>query len=285
MAIIMDGRLVSDFLLRDVAHEVELLKAKGVLPKLVVVLVGKDPASEIYVQKKEDACQTVGILSEVLRFPDTITQEELLKKIDELNNDKSVNGFIVQVPLPKHIDTPLIMKAINPYKDVDGFHAYNVGKMVISKEFEDLTPCTPQGVIKMLEYYNVDLAGKNVTVIGRSSSVGKPVANMLINRDATVTVCHSRTKNLFKFTGDADLIIVAVGRPKFLTLDMIKDGAIIVDVGINRMDDGKVVGDVDFESVSKKASMITPVPGGVGPMTVACLLLNTVKASKKQLSI
>ncbi|MFA5792317.1 MAG: bifunctional 5,10-methylenetetrahydrofolate dehydrogenase/5,10-methenyltetrahydrofolate cyclohydrolase [Candidatus Gracilibacteria bacterium] len=285
MATIMDGRRVSDSLLKEIKADVEGLKARGILPKLVVVLVGEDPASKVYVQKKEEACHLVGILSEIIRLPDTITQDELLKKVIELNNDKSVNGFIIQVPLPAQIDTPKIMKAIDPYKDVDGFHAYNIGKMVISKEFEDLAPCTPMGIIKILEYYKVDVTGMDVTVIGRSNSVGKPIANMLMNRDATVSVCHSRTKNLSKFTSEADLVIVAVGRPKFLTADMVKEGVIVVDVGINRTLDGKLVGDTDFDEISKKASMITPVPGGVGPMTVACLLLNTIKATRKQLSL
>lgn len=285
MATIMDGRKVSDSLLEKIKSEVEELKARGILPKLVVILVGDDPASQVYVQKKDDACKKVGILSEIIRLPESTGQGELLKIIDGLNHDKSVNGFIVQVPLPAQIDTPKIMKAIDPYKDVDGSHAYNVGKMMISKEFEDLAPCTPLGIIRMLEYYKIDVSGMNSVVIGRSNSVGKPIANMLINRDATVTVCHSRTKNVSKFTSDADLVIVAVGRPKFLTKDMVKDGAIVVDVGINRMPDGKLIGDCDFDEVEKKASLISPVPGGVGPMTVACLLENTLKATRKQLSI
>jgi methylenetetrahydrofolate dehydrogenase (NADP+)/methenyltetrahydrofolate cyclohydrolase len=277
----MDGRKVSDSLLTEVKGRVDEMKASGILPKLTVVVVGEDPASQVYVKMKENACKKTGILSERISLPAEITQEELLKKVEELNNDASVNGFIVQVPLPAHIDTPKIMKAINPYKDVDGFTAYNVGKMVISKEFEDLAPCTPLGIIKILEFYGYDVAGKDVCVIGRSDIVGKPVASMLINRDATVTVCHSRTKNLLKYTLEADLIIIAIGKPKFLKADMVKEGAVIVDVGINRMEDGSLTGDADYDDLFKKVAMITPVPGGIGPMTVACLLLNTVRAAEK----
>lgn len=278
----MDGRAVSDSLLSEVKGRVDEMKARSILPKLTVVLVGDDPASQVYVKMKENACKKTGILSERISLPAETTQEELLMKVEELNKDASVNGFIVQVPLPAHIDTPKIMKAINPYKDVDGFTAYNVGKMVISKKFEDLAPCTPLGIIKILEFYGYDVAGKDVCVIGRSDIVGKPVASMLLNRDATVTICHSRTKNLLKFTREADLVVIAIGKPKFLKADMVKEGAVIVDVGINRMEDGTLVGDADYDELFGKVSMITPVPGGVGPMTVACLLLNTVKAAGKE---
>jgi len=278
----MDGRAVSDSLLSEVKNRVSEMKTRGILPKLTVVLVGEDPASQVYVRMKENACKKTGVLSERISLPAETTQEELLKKVEELNCDASVNGFIVQVPLPAHIDTPKIMKAINPYKDVDGFTAYNVGKMVISKEFEDLAPCTPLGIIKILEFYGYDVVGKDVCVIGRSDIVGKPVANMLINRDATVTICHSRTKNLLKYSAEADLIIIAIGKPKFLKADMVKEGAVIVDVGINRTTDGSLVGDADYDELLGKVAMITPVPGGVGPMTVACLLLNTARAAEAQ---
>lgn len=282
MAQILDGRAVSDSLLAEVSQEVEALKSKGVSPKLVVVVVGEDPASAVYVGKKEEACKKVGMLSERVALPDSITQEELLKKIDELNKDASVTGMIVQLPLPAGIEAPLVIKAIDPYKDVDGFHAYNVGKMFLSKDFEDMAPCTPKGITKILDFYKIDVAGMDAVVIGRSNIVGKPMTAMLLNRDATVTCCHSRTKDLGRFTRTADLVVVAVGRPKFLQADMVKEGAIVIDVGMHRMEDGKLCGDADLESMKDKVAAYTPVPGGVGPMTVACLLMNTVTAAKKQ---
>ncbi|MFA6023618.1 MAG: bifunctional 5,10-methylenetetrahydrofolate dehydrogenase/5,10-methenyltetrahydrofolate cyclohydrolase [Candidatus Gracilibacteria bacterium] len=260
----------------------ERLKAQGVFTKLVVVVVGEDPASQVYVGKKEEACKRVGMLSERVALPAESTQEEVLKKIDELNKDPSVTGMIVQLPLPSHMDAPVVIKAIDPYKDVDGFHAYNVGKMFLSKDFEDLASCTPKGITKILDFYGIDVKGMDCTVIGRSNIVGKPMVAMLINRDATVSCCHSRTKNLLKYTQEADLIVVAVGKPKFLTADMVKEGAIVVDVGMHRMEDGKLCGDADLEGMKDKVSAYTPVPGGVGPMTVACLLMNTVTAAKKQ---
>lgn len=282
MATLLDGRIVSDSILSEVTKEVNELKKRGISPKLVVVMIGENPASQVYVKKKQEACEKAGILSEQVLLPEEVTQEELLKKIEELNKDPAVTGMIVQLPLPKHIEEPKVIKAINPYKDVDGFHAYNVGKMFLSKEFEDMAPCTPKGITKILEHYGIDVTGMDCTVIGRSNIVGKPMAVMLLNRGATVSACHSRTKNLLKYTADADLIVVAVGKPKFLTADMIKEGAIVIDVGINRLPNGKLVGDADFDGLKDKVSAITPVPGGVGPMTVACLLLNTVTAAKKQ---
>lgn len=282
MAQILDGRAVSDSLLAEVSQEIEALKSKGISPKLVVIVVGEDPASAVYVGKKEEACKKVGMLSERVALPSSISQEELLKKIDELNKDVTVTGMIVQLPLPKGIDAPLVIKAIDPYKDVDGFHAYNVGKMFLSKDFEDMSPCTPKGITKILDFYKIDVAGMDAVVIGRSNIVGKPMTAMLLNRDATVTCCHSRTKNLLKYTKEADLVVVAVGRPKFLTADMVKEGAIVIDVGMHRMEDGKLCGDADLESMKDKVAAYTPVPGGVGPMTVACLLMNTVTAAKKQ---
>lgn len=285
MKTLLDGRVVSDSLLTEVTKEVAALKSRGILPKLVVLVVGENPASQVYVRKKEEACAKVGIVSERVAMPETVSQEELLAKIDALNKDASVTGMIVQLPLPKHIEEPKVIKAIDPYKDVDGFHAYNVGKMFLSKDFEDLSPCTPKGIIKILEFYKIDVSGMDAVVIGKSNIVGKPMTMMLLNRGATVTTCHSRTKNLSKFTKDADLIVVAVGKPNLLTADMVKEGAIVVDVGMNRLEDGKLVGDVDFEGLKDKVSAMTPVPGGVGPMTVACLLESTVTAAKKQASL
>lgn len=282
MAQVLDGRAVSDSLLAEVSREIEALKTKGISPKLVVIVVGDDPASQVYVGKKEEACKKVGMLSERVVLPATATQGEILEKIEELNKDASVTGMIVQLPLPDGIDAPVMIKAIDPYKDVDGFHAYNVGKMFLSKDFEDMAPCTPKGITKILDFYKIDVKGMDCVVIGRSNIVGKPMMTMLLNRDATVTCCHSRTKNLLKYTKEADLVVVAVGKAKFLTADMVKEGAIVIDVGIHRGDDGKLCGDVDLESMKDKVSAYTPVPGGVGPMTVACLLMNTVTAAKKQ---
>ena len=232
-------------------------------------------------KNKEAACEKVGIESLRIDLSDSVTQEEILAKIEELNGDSSVNGLIVQLPLPPHIDYPKILKAIDPRKDVDGFHAYNMGKMLLDKDFEDLAPCTPKGMIKMLEYYKIDVAGMDAVVIGKSNIVGKPMAMMLANRGAAVTICHSKTKDVSRFTREADLVVVAVGKAGFLKSDMVKNGAVILDVGINRVD-GKVVGDVDFAEVEQVAGAISPVPGGVGPMTVAVLLANTVTAAKKQ---
>lgn len=285
MATILDGRKVSDSLLEKVKNEVEILKKHGVNPKLVVVVVGNDSASAVYVGKKQEACGKVGILSQKISLPEETSQDELLGIIERLNGDNSVNGVIVQMPLPRHMNPNVVIKAINPYKDVDGFHAYNIGKMFIDKDFEDMSPCTPKGITKILDFYGIDVSGMDCLVIGRSNIVGKPMGVMLLNRNATVTMAHSKTKDLKKYSTQADLVVVAVGKAKFLTADMVKEGVILIDVGMNRGPDGKLCGDSDFEEVSKKASMITPVPGGVGPMTVACLLENTVTAAKKQNSI
>ncbi len=285
MATLLDGRAVSDSLLAQVQRDVEELKEKGVLPKLVVLFVGENPASQVYVRKKQEACEKVGMLSEKLVLPDTISQDELVAVIERLNHDSEVHGMILQLPIPAHLDAPKIIKTIDPSKDVDGFQAYNVGKMFLSAEFENMSPCTPKGITKILEYYKIDVAGMNAVVIGRSNIVGKPMGMMLLNRDATVTICHSKTKDLAKFTREADLLVAAVGRPKFVTADMVKEGAIVIDVGMHRTEDSKLCGDVDFDSVEPKVSMITPVPGGVGPMTVACLLMNTVTAARKQVTL
>lgn len=282
MPLLLDGRVVSDALLSQLKEEVHALNKKGISPKLVVIVVGEDPASQVYIRKKEEACAKVGILSERIALPAETNQEELLEKIEKLNEDPVVSGMIVQLPLPEGINPSLVIKAINPYKDVDGFQAYNLGKMFLNAAFEDMAPCTPKGIIKILEYYEIDVKGMDTVVIGRSNIVGKPMAIMLLNRDATVTCCHSRTKNLLKYTKVADMIVVAVGKPHFLTADMVKKGAIVIDVGMHRMEDGKLSGDADLEAMKDKLSAYTPVPGGVGPMTVACLLMNTVTAAKKQ---
>ncbi len=280
MAQLLDGRIVAQTLLSSVEEDVRTLKSQGILPKLVVVVVGNVAASEVYVNHKIKACQQVGVESEVRAFEESITQEEMVSEIEALNRDESVHGFIVQLPLPAHLEVPKLMKAIDPKKDADGFHAYNMGKMLLDKSFEDLAPCTPKGIIELLNFYKIDVAGMNAVVIGRSNIVGKPMAAMLLNRDATVSICHSRTKNVSSFTKDADLIVVAVGRPGFLTADMVSEKAIVIDVGIHRVD-GKLVGDADFASLEPKVKAITPVPGGVGPLTVACLLRNAVTSAKK----
>lgn len=282
MPILLDGRVVSDALLTQVEKDVEDLKKSNVFPKLVVLVVGEDPASQVYVRKKEEACQKVGIQSERIALAADASQEEVLAVIDRLNNDATVSGMIVQLPLPTQINPSLVIKTIRPEKDVDGFQAYNLGKMFLSQEFENMAPCTPKGITKILEYYDIDVSGMDAVVIGRSNIVGKPMTTMLLNRDATVTCCHSRTKNVSKYTKDADLIVVAVGKPGFLSPDMVKEGAIVIDVGMNRTEDGKLVGDADLEGMKDKLKAYTPVPGGVGPMTVACLLMNTVTAAKKQ---
>jgi len=282
---LLDGKVVSEALYSRLQGEVAALKEKGIHPRLVIILVGDDQASLAYVRSKRKASERVGIIAEVLTYkPDDLTTQKLIAKIHELNLDKSVNGILVQLPLPAHIFTPEILKAIDPKKDVDGFTAYNLGKMFISKDFEDLAPCTPLGVIRMLEYYGILFEGRNAVVVGASNIVGKPMAAMLLNRRATVTVCNSRTKNLAAHTKKADLLVVAVGKIGLISADMVKKGAIVVDVGINRDENGKLVGDVDFDGVSKKASFISPVPGGVGLMTVACLMENVFKATVKQLN-
>jgi methylenetetrahydrofolate dehydrogenase (NADP+)/methenyltetrahydrofolate cyclohydrolase len=274
---ILDGKSLSEKLIDSVKGKAAKLK-----PKLAVVMVGEDPASLVYVRNKKRACERAGIEYEELKFPTSITQDKLLKEIDKLNNDDSVNGFIVQIPLPEHIYLPEVIKAIDPQKDVDGFHAYNIGKMFLGPEFEDLPPATPFGVVKLLDYYDIPIQGKEVVVVGRSNIAGKPISVMMLNRDATVTTCHRFTKDLASHTRRADILIVAVGKRNLITADMVKEGVVIVDIGTNKKEDGKLCGDVDFENVGKKASYITPVPGGVGPMTVAALILNTVRATERQ---
>lgn len=274
---ILDGKALSEELIDSVKDEATKLK-----PKLAVILVGEDPASLIYTKNKKRACERVGIDYIERRFPAAITQEELIEEIEDINQDSAINGMIVQLPLPDHIYIPEIIRAIDPKKDVDGFHAYNIGKMFLSPEFEDLPPATPLGIVKLLDHYNISIQGKEVVVVGHSNIVGKPISVMMLNRNATVTTCHIYTKDLASHTKRADILIVAVGKPNLITADMVKKGAVVVDVGMNRAEDGKLCGDVDFENVSKIAGYITPVPGGAGPMTVAALILNTVHAAKRQ---
>ena len=275
---ILDGKAVSLKVKESVKVRADELKKFGVEPTLAVVLVGEDKASQTYVRAKEKACNEYGIKSVAHRLSENTTQNELLALINVLNLDDSIHGILVQLPLPKHIDTNVVLAAIDPRKDVDGFHAVNVGKLVSG--LDGFVPCTPLGVMEILKEYGLDVAGLNAVVIGRSNIVGKPMANLLLNASATVTVTHSKTKNLKEICKNADLIVAAIGKPFFLKADMIKEGAVVVDVGINRLDDGRLVGDVDFEEVAPKCSYITPVPGGVGPMTIAMLLNNTILAAQ-----
>ena len=276
---LLDGKALSVQLIDSVKEKVASFK-----PTLAVILVGNHPASLTYVKNKKNACEQAGIKYVEFHFPETTSQKEVLHKIEQLNNDPSINGMIVQLPLPEHIYVPEVIRAIDPAKDVDGFHAYNLGKMFLSPEFEDLPPATPFGIVKLLDHYNIQIQGKEVVVVGHSNIVGKPISIMMLNRNATVTTCHIYTQNLAEHTRRADILIVAVGKEKLITADMVKEGVIVVDVGINRRQDGSLCGDVDFEEISKKASYITPVPGGVGPMTIAALILNTVRATERQKS-
>lgn len=275
---ILDGKAVSLKVKESVKVRADELKKFGIEPTLAVVLVGEDKASQTYVRAKEKACNEYGIKSVAHRLSENTTQNELLALINVLNLDDSIHGILVQLPLPKHIDTNVVLAAIDPRKDVDGFHAVNVGKLVSG--LDGFVPCTPLGVMEILKEYDIEVAGLNAVVIGRSNIVGKPMANLLLNASATVTVTHSKTKNLKEICKNADLIVAAIGKPFFLKADMVKEGAVVVDVGINRLDDGRLVGDVDFEEVAPKCSYITPVPGGVGPMTIAMLLNNTILAAQ-----
>lgn len=279
---ILDGKAVSLKVKESVKVRADELKKFGVEPTLAVVLVGEDKASQTYVRAKEKACNEYGIKSVAHRLSENTTQNELLALINVLNLDDSIHGILVQLPLPKHINTNVVLAAIDPRKDVDGFHAVNVGKLVSG--LDGFVPCTPLGVMEILKEYGIDVAGLNAVVIGRSNIVGKPMANLLLNASATVTVTHSKTKNLKEICKNADLIVAAIGKPFFLKADMVKDGAVVVDVGINRLDDGRLVGDVDFDEVAPKCSYITPVPGGVGPMTIAMLLNNTILAAQAKIA-
>jgi methylenetetrahydrofolate dehydrogenase (NADP+)/methenyltetrahydrofolate cyclohydrolase len=276
-AAIMDGKAVSALVRQEVKERAALLASKGVKPGLAVVLVGDDPASQVYVRQKEKACDKVGFASFMRYLPASTDERELLDLIDGLNSDPAVHGILVQLPLPKHIDKDRVAEAIGPEKDVDGFHPINVGRLTLG--IETMEPCTPKGIVYLLEHYGIDIEGKRAVVVGRSNIVGKPVSILLLSRNATVTVCHSRTKDLPSVTRQADILVAATGKPKMITSSMVKDGAVVVDVGITRTQSG-LIGDVDFDAVKEMASYITPVPGGIGPMTIAMLLLNTLKAAE-----
>ena len=277
---LIDGKALSQKIKDNIKNEVIELEKEGIVPGLAVILVGNDPASETYVNMKEKSCKEVGFYSIAHKMPDTITQEEILETIKMINNNPRIDGILVQLPLPKHIDTTAILEAIDPAKDVDGFHPYNVGKLV--ENLDSFAACTPVGVMEMFKEYNIDLEGKDVCVVGASNIVGKPMAALLLNANATVTVTHIYTKDLASHTKKADIVIVGVGVPNLIKEDMVKEGAVVIDIGINRLEDGRLVGDVDFDNVSKKCSYITPVPGGVGPMTIAMLMQNTLKAAKRR---
>ena len=276
---LIDGKVISAAVKERVKNGVAELNEKGITVGLAVIIVGEDPASKVYVANKKKACEALGIISEEYALPESTTEEELLKLINELNAKKSINGILCQLPLPRHLDEKIIINSILPEKDVDAFHPHNVGRIMIGDY--DFVPCTPAGIMEMLAYENIDVEGKNCVVIGRSNIVGKPMNMLLLHKNGTVTICHSKTNNLKEICLSADILVAAVGRPKFVTADMVKEGAVVIDVGINRVD-GKLCGDVDFEAVKDKASAITPVPGGVGPMTIAMLMQNTLTAAIRQ---
>ena len=276
---LIDGKIISAAVKERVKNEVAALKEQGITTGLAVIIVGEDPASKVYVSNKKKACEALGIISEEYALPENTTQEELLALIDTLNKKESINGILCQLPLPKHLDEEIVINAISAEKDVDAFHPVNVGKIMQGNY--DFVPCTPAGIMEMLDYEGIDIAGKTCVVIGRSNIVGKPMSMLLLHKNGTVTICHSRTQNLKEVCKNADILVAAVGRPNFVTADMVKDGAVVIDVGINRVD-GKLIGDVNFNEVCEKASYITPVPGGVGPMTIAMLMQNTLTAAKKQ---
>ncbi|PLX84163.1 MAG: bifunctional methylenetetrahydrofolate dehydrogenase/methenyltetrahydrofolate cyclohydrolase FolD [Desulfuromonas sp.] len=277
---IIDGKAIAARMRQTIADDVAQLTARGTTPGLAVVLVGEDPASRVYVSMKEKACAQAGIYSDEHKLPAETSEAQLLSLIDELNSNERIDGILVQLPLPEHIDEAKVLEAISPAKDVDGFHPYNVGRLVTGNPL--FQPCTPYGIMKMLEYSGVDLTGKEVVVVGRSNIVGKPVALMCLAKHATVTLCHSRTKGLADTVRRADVVIAAVGRPEMVKGDWIKEGAVVIDVGVNRVGEKKLVGDVEFEAARQRASAITPVPGGVGPMTITMLLYNTVEGAKRR---
>lgn len=284
MAQIIDGKAVSAAVKQEVADEAAKLKEeKGLKVGLAVVIVGNNPASRVYVNNKKKACEAVGFQSYEYALEESTTQEQLLDLVNVLNRDDRVNGILVQLPLPKHIDEKAIINAISPEKDVDAFHPINVGRIMIGDY--SFLPCTPAGVMRLIESTGTDITGKQCVVIGRSNIVGKPQAMLLLQKNGTVTICHSKTKNLREVCLGADILVVAIGKANFVTGDMIKEGAVVIDVGMNRLDNGKLCGDVEFESAEKKASFITPVPGGVGPMTIAMLMKNTLTAAKQQAGI
>ena len=278
MAEIINGKELAKKIRLKLKEEVDELKNNGIQPKLSVIMVGNDKASEIYVHNKSKVCNEIGIDFEEFLLPEETTKEELLGLIENLNQRKDINGILLQSPIPKHLDIREAFNSIDYRKDVDGFHPINVGKLAIGEE--SFVSCTPAGVMEMLKEYGIEIQGKRAVVIGRSNIVGKPLSQLLLNANATVTVCHSKTQNIEQITKEADILIAALGKPKFVTANMVKNGAVVIDVGINRNDEGKLIGDVDFENVEKIASYITPVPGGVGPMTIAMLMKNVIKAAK-----
>ena len=279
MAQIIDGNALAKQVRSEIAQRTAQLKSKGILPGLAVLLVGEDPASQVYVRNKVKACEEAGMHSLLERLPADLSEEQLLKRIKELNEDKSIHGILVQLPLPKHLNSHLVIESIAPEKDVDGFHVANAGALMIGAPL--FRPCTPYGCMKMLESINYNIKGARAVVVGASNIVGKPMAMLLLQAGATVTICNSKTKDLSAHTKEADILVVATGKPKMITGDMVKPDAVVIDVGINRLPDGKLCGDVDFDSVQKVAGAITPVPGGVGPMTITMLLLNTLEAAER----
>lgn len=280
MAIIIDGKELAKKIRANLKIECEELKKKNINSKLAVIMVGEDPASKVYVRNKSRACEDVGIKYEEYLLDSKITQKELIELIEKLNNDKTINGILLQSPIPSNLDINEAFRTISPQKDVDGFNPINVGKLVLNQD--TFVSCTPYGIMKMFEEYDIDLTGKNVVILGRSNIVGKPLIHCCLNKNATVTSCHSKTQNIAQKAKEADVLISAIGKANFVTADMVKDSAVVIDVGINRLDNGKITGDVDFESVKEKASYITPVPGGVGPMTIAMLMNNVIKATRRQ---
>ena len=277
---LIDGKKLAKEIRENLKLKCDELKKEGINPKLAVIMVGEDKASKVYVKNKSKACNEIGIEFEEFILDENIEQKDLMELIKKLNNDKTVNGILLQSPIPKHLDINEAFKAIAPEKDVDGFNPVNVGKLSLNQD--TFVSCTPYGIMKMFEAYNINLEGKDVVIVGRSNIVGKPLIQCCLNKNATVTVCHSKTKDLKEHTKNADIVIAAIGKSKFVTEDMIKKDAVVIDVGINRGEDGKLTGDVDFENISKKASFITPVPGGVGPMTIAMLMNNVIKAASKK---
>ncbi|EGO7766353.1 bifunctional methylenetetrahydrofolate dehydrogenase/methenyltetrahydrofolate cyclohydrolase [Enterococcus faecalis] len=280
MSTVINGRELADQMQAEIQKDVEKMTQQGIQPGLVVLLVGENPASQTYVRNKERAAAKIGILSKVEKLPETISEEELLAEIDKYNQDSRFHGILVQLPLPKHIDEEKILLAIDPKKDVDGFHPMNLGRLFVGKP--EMIPCTPYGIMKMFEAYDIDLTGKSAVVIGRSNIVGKPMAQLLLMKNATVTIAHSKTEHLAEVAKEADILVVAIGRGHFVTKEFVKPGAVVIDVGMNRNQEGKLIGDVAFDEVSEIASYITPVPKGVGPMTITMLMYQTVEAAKKQ---
>lgn len=280
MSTVINGRELADQMQAEIQKDVEKMTQQGIQPGLVVLLVGENPASQTYVRNKERAAAKIGILSKVEKLPETISEEELLAEIDKYNQDSRFHGILVQLPLPKHIDEEKILLAIDPKKDVDGFHPMNLGRLFVGKP--EMIPCTPYGIMKMFEAYDIDLTGKRAVIIGRSNIVGKPMAQLLLMKNATVTIAHSKTEHLAEVAKEADILVVAIGRGHFVTKEFVKPGAVVIDVGMNRNQEGKLIGDVAFDEVSEIASYITPVPKGVGPMTITMLMYQTVEAAKNK---